>query len=460
MLTTPMQKFTNDMIETLSKLISVESVKGEAALNKPYGSGPFVALMHMLDTADRLDLESYNLYGHMGYAEYGSGKDILAILTHIDVVPAGEGWDTPPFTPVIKDGYLYGRGAVDNKAAAVASLFALYAIKQNCITLNKRVRIMFGCDEESGWGDIDFYKEHYPDEIPTMVVSPDASFPIFNSEKGLLHLELSMPVENCGIIKKLNSGSRPNIVPAKAECTVQLPRERINELIIGSSLPVKFMTETTGDCTHILCEGVSAHGASPQNGVNSLTHLIRLLSAIPSDNCDAMKFLAAMDQLVGLKYDGKALGIDVSDEISGMLTVNLGAMELTEDSINAKLDIRLPICANGDEVYEKVKAAFAEYGIKAEVLHAQPSHHIPEDSTLVSALKKVYEKCFGEPAECRCCAGATYARAFGNGVAFGPVMPGEEECEHGPNERISIDAVVKLSEVIANAIIELASDEK
>ena len=455
-----MQKFTNDMIETLSKLISIESVKGEAALNKPYGSGPFFALMHMLDTADRLDLESYNLYGHMGYAEYGSGKDILAILTHLDVVPAGEGWDTPPFTPVIKDGYLYGRGAVDNKAAAVASLFALYAIKQNCITLNKRVRIMFGCDEESGWGDIEFYKEHYPEEIPTMVVSPDASFPIFNSEKGLLHLELTMPVENRGIIRKLISGSRPNIVPAKAECVVDYPREKINELIIGSSLPVKFMTETTEEGTHILCEGVSAHGASPQNGVNSLTHLIRLLSALPADDSDVAKFLMATDKLIGLKYDGVTLGINVSDEISGPLTVNLGAMELREDSISAKLDIRLPICGNSDETFEKVKAAFAEYGISAEVLHAQPSHHIPEDSELVTALKKVYEMCFNKPAECRCCAGATYARAFGNGVAFGPVMPGEEECEHGPNERISIDAVVKLSEVIANTIIELASDEK
>ena len=453
-----MKKYSNDMIDTLSKLISIESTKGEAVLNMPYGKGPFLALMHMLNTAERLDLSSYNLYGHMGYAEYGSGKEILAILTHLDVVPAGEGWDTPPFTATIKDGYLYGRGAVDNKAAAVASLFALYAIKQNCITLKKRVRVMFGCDEESGWDDIEFYKEHY--EIPDMVISPDASFPIFNSEKGLLHLTLKMPVKQYGSIKKITSGSRPNIVPAKAECVVKLPYEQVSRLISFSELPVKLTASSMAEYTHILSEGVSAHGASPQNGVNALTHLIRFISQLPADDGDVRKFLSALDEGIGLSYTGEALGIAQADEISGPLTVNLGALDITNDILTAKVDIRLPISADLNAAYEKVSAYFAEKGIEAEIIHTQPSHHIPEDSELVTALKKVYEHHFGEPAECRCCAGATYARAFGNGIAFGPVMPGEEECEHSPNERISIDAIIKLAEVIASAIIELASTEE
>ena len=459
MLTTPMKKYSNEMLDVLSKLISIESTKGEAVLNMPYGKGPFLALMHMLNTAERLDLASYNLYGHMGYAEYGSGKEILAILTHLDVVPAGEGWDTPPFTATIKDdGYLYGRGAVDNKAAAVASLFALYAIKQNCVTLNKRVRVMFGCDEESGWGDIDFYKEHY--EIPDMVISPDASFPIFNSEKGLIHMMLKMPVKKYGSIKKITSGSRPNIVPAKAECVIKLPYDQVKALTEQSDLPVKFTTDCVAEYTHILSEGVSAHGASPQNGVNALTHLIRFISRLPEDDGDVRRFLTILDQAIGLSYTGEALGIAQSDEISGPLTVNLGALDITNDILTAKVDIRLPISTDLDATYEKVSAYFAEQGITAEIIHTQPSHHVPEDSELVTALKKVYEKHFGEPGECRCCAGATYARAFGNGIAFGPVMPGEEECEHGPNERISIDAIIKLAEVIASAIIELASSEE
>lgn len=459
MLTTPLKKYENDMIDTLSKLISIESTKSEAMLNMPYGKGPFIALMHMLNTAERLDLVSYNLYGHMGYAEYGSGKEILAILTHLDVVPAGEGWDTPPFTATIKDGYIYGRGAVDNKAAAVASLFALYAIKQNCITLNKRVRIMFGCDEESGWEDIDFYKEHY--EIPDMVISPDASFPIFNSEKGLLHVMLKMPVKKYGKIKKITSGSRVNIVPGKAECMLKMPIEAVNEKIKACTLPVSFRASSVAEYTHILSEGVSAHGASPQNGVNALTHMIRfLISEFPEEDGDVRRFLAALDHEIGLGYLGEELGIADSDEISGPLTVNLGALDIADDVLIAKLDVRLPISAKLDTVYEKIAERFAQYGLEAEIIHSQPPHHVPEDSRLVSALKKVYEESFGESAECRCCAGATYARAFGNGVAFGPVMPGEEECEHSPNERISVDAVLKLAEVIARAIIELASAEE
>ena len=139
MLKIPMKKYKNDMLETLSRLIAIPSVKGEAELNMPYGRNIFRALMMMLDRAERLDLESVNLFGHMGYATYGSGSETFAILTHLDVVPAGEGWETDPFQAVIKDGRIYGRGAVDDKGAAVAALYALHAVKTSCISFMQPV---------------------------------------------------------------------------------------------------------------------------------------------------------------------------------------------------------------------------------------------------------------------------------------------------------------------------------
>ncbi|MEF9863671.1 MAG: Sapep family Mn(2+)-dependent dipeptidase [Christensenellaceae bacterium] len=160
----------NEMIDALSKLIGIKSVKSEAQGNMPYGKGVFDALIKTLNIAEHMDFDSVNYFSHLGYVEYGDGEDVFAVLAHLDVVPAGDGWSVPPFEATIKDGKLYGRGAQDNKGPAIAALFALSAIKENCVSLNKRVRIIFGCDEESGWSDIDFYKKNCG-EIPTMAIS-------------------------------------------------------------------------------------------------------------------------------------------------------------------------------------------------------------------------------------------------------------------------------------------------
>ena len=457
MIDTPMEKYRDAITKTLSDLISINSVKDAPSLNMPYGKGVFTALMYMLDTAEKLDLESFNLFGHMGYATYGSGKEILAILTHLDVVPAGEGWDTPPFRAVVKDGKLFGRGAVDNKGAAVAALFALYAIKQSCITLNREVRIMFGCDEESGWADMDFYKANYP--LPDMVVSPDASFPIYNSEKGLLHLTLRAPIAGASAIKRIRAGNRPNIVPNKAECLLDWPVELVNAAIAATGSPARFCAQQTAEGTLVLAEGVSAHGAHPEQGVNALTHLIRLLCSLGLPPDGLQDRLCQLNEKIGLEIDGASLGIRQADDISGALSLNFGALHVENGQLVAKIDIRTPIYTDVQALYAQLRTQFSTQGFAAEVIHMQEPHHVPEDAELVCALKRVYEKCMGEPAKCLCCAGATYARAFENGVAFGPVAPGKDACEHGPNEYIEIDDVIKLAEVLAYAILELAATE-
>ena len=463
MLKIPMKKYKNDMLETLSRLIAIPSVKGEAELNMPYGRNVFRALMMMLDRAERLDLESVNLFGHMGYATYGSGSETFAILTHLDVVPAGEGWETDPFQAVIKDGRIYGRGAVDDKGAAVAALYALHAVKNSCISLNKQVKVFFGCDEESGWGDIDYYKAHYPEL--DYVISPDAFFPIINREKGTLHIRL---FRACGVsesgtaILSLQSGSRPNIVPNKARCTLLAPRETIAQMaeVFGEGLPASLRVEGEDGRVEVYCEGKAAHGAHPELGVNALCYLLAFLNILPLSDGAAEQFTYALASKVGLEIDGRTLGIAGSDELSGALSVNLGAMELREDGMEAKLDIRFPISMNTAEIFSKVRDVFAPLGIEAEILHAMEPHYVDENTPFIQSLKRVYEDQFGEEAECCCCAGATYARAFKNSVAFGPVPKDRPDVEHGPNEYMQIDDIVKLAEVIAAAIVEVATDPK
>ena len=433
-----MIKYKDQMIDTLKGLIAIPSVKSDPIPNQPYGKGIFDALLYILDAAENLGLESVNLYGQMGYVTYGSGDETLGILTHIDVVPAGEGWTGDPFTAEIRDGKIYG-----------------------CVSLNKEVRVVFGCDEESGWSDMDYYKANYPEF--DYAFSPDAYFPIINREKGLLHIRMNHDVypstgEGARIIE-IDSGTRANIVPNRATCLLENAQSGEVEL---KALEYK---EDYAIDIDVLCEngnvrvnvyGIAAHGSHPEQGLNALTHLINFLCTIGLSDGGAEMFVKKLGRLIGLETDGRTLGIAAGDEMSGDLTVNLGVIHLTEDGIHAIADYRLPICVDMDDIYEQVCKKLAEYSITCEMGQHQPSHYVPEESDIIVALKEVYEDSFGEPAECVCCSGATYARAFKNSVAFGPVPKERANVEHGPDEYIEIDDIIKLSEVIASAIMRIA----
>lgn len=134
-----------------------------------------------------------------GYAEFGEGEDLIGIVGHLDVVPAiEEDWKYSPFTPTIADGKIYGRGAIDDKGPVISSLYAMKAVmdyaKENNITLNKRVRLIVGLNEEKDWKCINYYKEH--EEIPTLGFSPDSDFPCIYAEKSVISLTLSEPIDN------------------------------------------------------------------------------------------------------------------------------------------------------------------------------------------------------------------------------------------------------------------------
>ena len=215
-----MNLYKEEMIDTLIRFLRIESVLSEPEPNRPYGKGIFDALMFIMSTAEDMDLDCVNLFGQLGYIDYGEGDDIVAVLTHIDVVPAGDGWTYPPFDGTIADGRIYGRGSIDDKGPAVAALFALKAMSDNGVILKKKVRLIFGCDEESTWSDMDFYKANKT--LPSVAFSPDANYPVINAEKGVLHLSLKKPVtcsESDGIhVRTFSCGKRPNIVPNGAEC--------------------------------------------------------------------------------------------------------------------------------------------------------------------------------------------------------------------------------------------------
>ena len=451
------EPYRQEMVEVLKSFLKIESVKSESQPNMPYGKGIFDALMFVQSTAERMDLECVNLFGHMAYVDYGYGDEMLGILTHIDVVPMGDGWTMPAFEGIEKDGRIYGRGAIDDKGPCIAALYAIKALSDNCVQLNKKVRLIFGADEESGWADMDFYKRHEP--LPDIAFSPDGEYPVINAEKGLLHVVLSVEAagDEAGIsVKSFTAGTRINVVPNKAECVMAAPLSTIQKSLGNYKCPIgaTLSAQDGGDgLVRIQAIGRSAHGSRPDQGINAAASLLQYLGTLPLSSGKISEAIYELANKIGTYYNGEPVELALSDDISGKLTFNLGTLSLNDGVLKAGIDIRYPITVERKFIEEKLQKHFDAFHIYYQ--HTLDSHFVPEDSPLVTALKEAYTEVTGEDAYCISIGGATYARAFENAVTFGSLFPGQPNVEHGPDEYIDIDSLIKNAEIIANAIIKL-----
>ena len=177
------------MIEDIKTIVKMPSVEGTFQQGAPFGKDIALTLDKVLEIAQSLGFETKNLDHYIGYAQYGKGEDYIGIIGHLDVVPTGLGWKHPPFSAYEEDGYIYSRGILDNKGPIMTCLYALYAIKELNIKLHKPVRIIFGCDEETGFKDLEYYLKH--EKPPVMGWTPDCKYPVVYAERGRAVIEIS-----------------------------------------------------------------------------------------------------------------------------------------------------------------------------------------------------------------------------------------------------------------------------
>jgi succinyl-diaminopimelate desuccinylase len=455
------------IISSLVDLVRFRSLKttpeGPGA---PFGRGIADALEYVLALAKSMGFQTRNVDGYAGHAEYGTGKDIVAVLVHLDVVPAEEEWTYGgAFDGVINDGRIYGRGTEDNKGPAIAALYALKALKDAGIKPSKRIRIIFGCDEESGWDCMKHYLA--VEEMPTCGFAPDALFPIIGSEKGIAHFDFSRkfgPPQGGGVwVKALRSGDRSNVVPGTAVATiVTLPEKRApiaeaaRRFANGKEKLSVDVTEQGLDTLEITVHGVAGHASLPHLAVNALTHLIVLLSSLDLAPGAASDFIRFFAENVGYDYHGSLMGVGLEDEVSGKLTLNLGVMELDEKGARAKIDIRYPVTCKFESVRGPIAEKTAAAGISIDLAEDKEPLYVPKDHELIQKLSKVYQTETGLKPEVLSIGGGTYARAIPNAVAFGPVFPGQVESAHQRDEHLTVEDLMLLTRIYAHAMKELA----
>lgn len=438
-------KLKTYLIADMGELVSYPSVLDENAKDTPFGENIDKCLDKALGMCKNLGFRIFkDPKGYYGYAEIGEGEEMIAVLGHLDVVPAGDldKWKSNPFKMEIRDGKLFGRGVQDDKGPTLTAIYAIKALMNLNTKLKKRVRVIFGTDEENLWRCINRYMEI--EEKPSMGFTPDSKFPMIYAEKGLL--QFSLQGKGGGVT--LKGGDAYNAVPDKIEYTSKDATELgkiVKELEADNA---KF--EVTGN--KITVYGKSVHAAVGETGINAIKKLIMAMkkSGIQNTGIDFVS-----DEIGDDPYAEKIYGA-LEDEMSGKLKFNVGKVDINEEQTNLYIDVRIPVTVSKEEVVEKTKEIAKKYGFTYEERDFLRSLYVPLDHFLIKTLRAVYEEETGFDSTPISSGGATYARSMDNCVAFGIVFPDSEKTEHQPNEYIKLDDVRRAFIVYAKAVYELA----
>ncbi|MGN0551221.1 MAG: Sapep family Mn(2+)-dependent dipeptidase [Acutalibacteraceae bacterium] len=441
-------EYREDILKDLAAVIEIDSVSSQSALK------PQQALEYVLKRAGEMGLETKNILDMAGHAQYGNGDKYCGVLTHLDVVPAGNGWETEPFKLTQKDSRLYGRGVVDDKGSAIMALYCLKALKDNGITGKNALRVIFGTSEEVGMEDMKTYFANEP--LPFMGFTPDSEYGVCRSEKGILQLEIIADTHNGTTLTEFKSGTAVNSVPDTAYALLDCTEAEDHQLSrLADAKEGNFEFKYTIDGLMVISKGTAAHACEPQKGFNAATHLIDLLAANFSHSVLG-SIIAFLHSKISTELNGNSMGLKMRDSQSGALTLNVGSVNIKENYARAAIDIRYPVTMDGSQILGRVRSAAQYEGLNVKILSHLKPLNVSDDSELISVLKDSYREITGEEAKIYSTGGGTYARSMqGRGVAFGPVFEGDTANIHNANESISIENYFKHGQICLEAMYRL-----
>ena len=450
------EKNMDALIADLQGCIRIPSVYTEDDSGYPYGKPVQDCLEYVLGCAKKLGFATVNMDNQLGWCEFGEGEEMVAVLGHLDVVPEGDGWTVPPYSGLVQDGRIYGRGTMDDKGPTMCALYSLKAIAESGLPCQRRIRILFGLNEETGSADMAYYKAH-GGEIPVMGFTPDGEYPLINGEKGLINETYRCEFTQEGELrlKSVWGGTAHNIVPNYAKAELACNAAMADTICAMAS--EKITCTKTSDGVLVEAAGVNAHGGTPWEGENAIGRLCLFLHKLPLTG-KAAAAIALLAEKVGMEYDGTSLGIAMEDQVSGILTMNLGVLRADETSMEVKLNCRYPVTKQYDDCGPQLQAAFAAAGFERTVAGHKAKLYMPPTHPLVAKLLQVYSDCTGLEATPKSIGGGTYAKMIPNVLAFGPIFPGDEVREHKPDEFMELSRLMDNANILAEAMYAIAND--
>ncbi|MBP1546739.1 MAG: Sapep family Mn(2+)-dependent dipeptidase [Oscillospiraceae bacterium] len=449
--------YIDSAVSLLKELISYKSVASEPAEGMPYGKGCAECLGYAARVLSEDGFRVRNFENHAITADFGEGEPELGILCHLDVVPTdGQDWTSDPFKAEIRNGRVYGRGAIDDKGPAAAIITAMRMIRDSGVKLSKNFRLILGSNEENGSTDMEYYTSK--EKFPPMLFTPDGSFPVINIEKGMARLGISGGYTSGErALLYLRGGSVANAVPERAEAGVSgISAEEITKAwdSLGFDGVILNVSDNYDNTVSISVTGKGAHASTPEQGKNALTAMLALLSALSLDGSIGS---IIRDMSVLFPYGdshGKGMGIDCSDELSGELTLVLSVADCSDGRLSFMTDCRFPICRKSADIISVMQTKLYKAGLSSVIKLASEPHHADGNSGMVKTLLSVYEDCTGKEGKCIAIGGGTYVHDTENGVAFGAEWSDENNM-HGADEFIGINELEKDIEIYCEAILRL-----
>lgn len=469
-----LNEYRADMIKTLGESVAFRSVVSDAVRTTdgevlPFGRDNYESLRHMLTVGKEMGFDTCNAENYGGHIQFnGTGADsdrkCFGIITHLDVVPEGTGWDTEPYKMTEKDGCLYGRGVADDKGPAVACLYAMKALKESGIEPKMDIRLVLGLDEETGKGGMRRYIELAGE--PDLGITPDAEFPLINGEMGILIFDVVRKFNRQngreGLrLTRLEAGSAPNAVPGTAKAVLagdtavyDSIKQRLAQYVLETGYDIRARKQ--GSSYVIESVGHAAHGAWPELGLNAISIMMDFLGRIRFGNDELNEFIEFYNSCIGFDLHGERLGCALEDDPSGKLILNVGMASFSEDLAQLTVNIRYPVTCTDTEVFEGIEEKLADSSIGiVKNMHDGPVF-MDMDSPMVQQLIDTYREATGDnEAMPVVIGGGTYAKMFKNVLAYGAMFPGEEDTMHQPNERLSMESFFRMAEIYADAIYKI-----
>lgn len=447
-----------EIVDTAMDLIRIRSVSGPREGDYPYGTGCARVIQRAMEIGRDMGFEVQNHEYHCASLLYpGRTEREIGIFAHLDVVHEGEGWSTDPYEPVVRDGWLFGRGSADNKGPAAAGLYALKYLKEQGIVLDHRIRLYLGGSEEAGMEDIKYYTAHYP--APEFSFTPDASFPVCYGEKGILTGEFSRELPE-GAVVSFEAGVASNAVPSRAKVLLRgVSLEQVRAWIDGLENKDSFCDEGGAGGIFVSASGRSAHAAFPEGADSAAVKLAEALVQAPFVTREEREAFRLVCQGFAGCY-GEGMGVAFEDELSGPLTL-VGGMVRTENGrLIQNFNMRYSISADRDWIKETLRQSALSYGWTTDWMEDDAPCVIDPDSRTVKELTQICCQVIGTEMEAYSMGGGTYARKLPNAIAFGPGIRGQKKpCPpghgggHQPDECVKVENLLNGTEIYIRSLM-------
>ena len=452
-----------DLLKDLFELLSVRSILGtDITEETPFGSGPREALDLILSFGKRDGYKTKLVENKAGHIEVGQGEELFGILGHVDVVPVVEAdWTSHPFKPEIRDGKIFARGSLDDKGPTMAAYYAVKLLDKLGVKWNKRVRVIIGSDEETGFRCVEAYFKH--EEQLASGFTPDAMFPLVYAEKARATFDHKLKfVDEDGQynykLVKFNGGQVLNMVVASAKAELEGEASDIKEKFENFLAQEKLEGEVeVGNTIKLTLKGKAAHGSTPQYGINGATKLAEFLSTLGLDN-NGKNFVDYIVEKLANDPFGEKLGINYSDDEMGEATYNYGILEY---DLERKIGLVSTDCRHPKkfDLVDRLNGIKVD-NIDIEVTSTKEAHYVPKDDELVTTLMDVYRKHTGDTKnDAFVLGGGTYARCLKKGVAFGLLFPGKEDTMHQANEYLEVEDLLLATAIYAEGIYKLCCEQ-